>query len=513
MEPFLLSGERRIGRAQLLENAARAASGFHDLGIGADACIAYMLRNDFPALEVLNAAGQIGALPVPMNWHFGRKEAGHVLRDCAARALVVHEDLLPQIPLDAFPDLQILVVPVPPEIRAAYRAPAEPVAGHGGAAPACQDWHGWLAGHRPWTAPPPPSRGSMIYTSGTTGVPKGVRRKPANAAQAAGSADLIARGFGVTPGLRTVMTGPLYHSATVSYGRAATPIADAFVLMPRFDAEELLALIERHRLSHMHMVPTMFVRLLRLPDEVKRKYDLSSLEFVVHGAAPCPVEVKRAMIDWWGPVIHEYYGSTEASLITIASSADWLKYPGTVGRPDPGRGFAILGDDGRPVPQGEPGEIFAGLEGLSDFTYNGMDDKRAEIDHDGMVTNGDVGFLNEEGYLFLCDRKRDMVISGGVNIYPAEIEAEILTHPEIADCAVFGIPDEEFGEALAAAICLQPGSRLDAGGLKAYLQDRMARYKLPRAIDFHAELPREDSGKIFKQRLRQPYWEKAGRSI
>ncbi|MFC3226868.1 acyl-CoA synthetase [Marinibaculum pumilum] len=509
MEPFLLSGERRLSRAQMLENAARAATGFDALGIGPDDSIAYMLRNDFPALEVLNAANHIGALAVPMNWHFGRREAGHVLRDCAAKALVVHEDLLPQIPLQDFPDLKVLVVPTPPELRAAYRAPAEPATVPATAA----EWHGWVAGHAPWTAPPPPARGSMIYTSGTTGVPKGVRRKPADAATAQASLALLARGFGVVPGMRTVMTGPLYHSATVSYARGASQQADCFVLMPRFDAEELLALIERHRLGRMHMVPTMFVRLLRLPDAVKRKYDLSSLEFVVHGAAPCPPEVKRAMIDWWGPVIHEYYGSTEASIVTVASSDDWLKHPGTVGRPDPERRFAIVGEDGRVLPPGETGEIFVGLEGLSDFTYNRMDEKRAEIDRDGMVTNGDVGFLNGDGYLFLCDRKRDMIISGGVNIYPAEIEAEIMTHPAIADCAVFGIPDDEFGEAIAAAICVQAGHDLSAKDLSAYLAERMARYKLPRVIDLHDSLPREDSGKIFKQRLRAPYWEKAGRQI
>ena len=342
---------------------------------------------------------------------------------------------------------------------------------------------------------------------------KGVRRRPADAATAQAGLALLARGFGVVPGMRTVMTGPLYHSATVSYARGASQQAESFVLMPRFDPEALLALIERHRLGRMHMVPTMFVRLLRLPEEVKRKYDLSSLEFVVHGAAPCPPEVKRAMIDWWGPVIHEYYGSTEASIVTVASSEDWLKHPGTVGRPDPERRFAIVGDDGRVLPPGETGEIFVGLEGLSDFTYNRMDEKRAEIDRDGMVTNGDVGFLNRDGYLFLCDRKRDMIISGGVNIYPAEIEAEIMTHPDIADCAVFGIPDDEFGEAIAAAICLQAGSELSPAALTAYLSERMARYKLPRVVDIHDTLPREDSGKIFKQRLRAPYWEKTGRQI
>lgn len=509
MEPFLLSGERQITRAAMLDRAARAATGFRTLGIGEDDAVAYMLRNDFPALEVLNAVGHIGALAVPMNWHYTAPEAGYILQDCAARALVVHADLLPRIPLEHFPDLHVLVVPTPPEIRTAYRlSEAE-----GAIPPGMTGWDGWVMAHAPWTEPPPAARGSMIYTSGTTGRPKGVRRRPAGPQAMANYADLVARGFGIRPGMRTVMTGPLYHSATVGCGRPASQVADCFVLTPRFDAEELLALIERHRLGHMHMVPTMFVRLLRLPEAVRNRYDLSSLEFVVHGAAPCPPEVKRRMIEWWGPVIHEYYGSTEASLVSLSTSAEWLRHPGTVGRPERGRRFAIVGEDGKPLPAGQAGEIFVGLEGLSDFTYNGMDDKRAEIDLDGMVTNGDVGFLNEDGYLFLCDRKRDMVISGGVNIYPAEIEAEILTHPAIADCAVFGIPDEEFGEALAAAICLQPDARLSAAELLAHLRPRMARYKLPREIAFHTELPREDSGKIFKQRLRAPYWEKAGRAI
>jgi long-chain acyl-CoA synthetase len=290
-------------------------------------------------------------------------------------------------------------------------------------------------------------------------------------------------------------------------------VGETMVLMPRFDPIELLELIERERLDTLFMVPTMFIRLLKLPEEVRRRYDVSSLRFVMHAAAPCPHDVKRAMIDWWGPVINEFYGSTESSAVTLASSADTLAKPGTVGRLVEGAELRILDDDGRMLPAGEIGEIFTRFAEMPDFTYHNRPDERARVERDGFITSGDVGYLDNDGYLFLCDRKRDMVISGGVNIYPAEIEAVLLGLAGVKDCAVFGIPDAEFGERLMAVVEPMDGSPVSAEDVRTYLRAHLADYKVPRVIELGRDLPREDSGKIFKRRLRDPYWQGVGRRI
>jgi long-chain acyl-CoA synthetase len=263
----------------------------------------------------------------------------------------------------------------------------------------------------------------------------------------------------------------------------------------------------------MHIVPTMFVRLLRLPAEVKAKYDLSSLRWITHGAAPCAPAVKRQMIDWWGPVINEYYGATETGIVVWHDSAEALRKPGTVGRVVDGATMRIVDEQGRDVKQGEIGEIYLRGPLYSEFTYNNDDAKRREIALGDLVTVGDVGYQDADGYLYLCDRKRDMIISGGVNIYPAEIESVLIQMPGVRDCAVFGIPDEEFGEQICAYVEPLPGAAIDATAVRGYLGQHLARYKMPRVVELAASLPREDSGKIFKRKLRNPYWEKAGRRI
>jgi long-chain acyl-CoA synthetase len=269
----------------------------------------------------------------------------------------------------------------------------------------------------------------------------------------------------------------------------------------------MLRLIERHHVTHMHMVPTMFVRLLKLPEEVKRRYDLSSLRFIVHGAAPCPPEVKRAMIDWWGLVINEYFGATETGIPVWHSASEALAKPGTVGRAIDGGIVKIFRADGTPCDVNEPGEIFMRQMAMSDFDYHGDAQARAEAGRDGLVSIGDVGYLDQDGYLFLCDRKRDMVISGGVNIYPAEIESVLIGMPGVRDCAVFGIPDEEFGERLCAYIEPECGASLSPSAVQEYLRGRLANYKVPGEVCFQEALPREATGKIFKRKLREPYWQ------
>jgi len=512
MTGLIISGERQREQKVLFERAARAATGFDALGVGENDSIALMLRNDFVFLEAAFGAGRIGAYAVPINWHFTADEAGYILRDCGAKVLIVHADLLPRIAAGIPDEVAVLVAATPPEIRAAYG-----IAEAAGAVPAGQRaWDQWIAAQRPWTREAPAQRSNMIYTSGTTGRPKGVRREPMTATMAATMAEMAAAAFDIRDGAptRTVMTGPMYHSAPNHYGLRSTQVeGSTVVLQPRFDAEDLLRLIAHHAITHLHMVPTMFVRLLQLPEAVRRRYDVSSLRFVVHGAAPCPPEIKRRMIEWWGPVINEYYGATETGAVVFHTAAEALAKPGTVGRPLPFGEARIYDDGGRVLGPGEIGEVYLRLNDFPDFTYQGRDEDRRAIDRDGLVTAGDVGYIDEDGYLFLCDRRRDMLISGGVNIYPAEIEAVLIDMPGVRDCAVFGIPDDEFGEAVCAHVEADPASGLNADAVRAYLRGRIADYKLPRVVAFEDRLPREDSGKVFKRKLREPYWQDTGRQI
>ena len=491
----------RNGEA-LAQRGARAARGLAAIAAAPGGTIALLLRNDLAFFEATAAARLAGSYLVPINWHFTADEVGYILRDSEADALVVHADLLPAV-ADAIPvGTTVLAVPTPPELASAYRI------GPG----ACEvssdalDWNRWLESFEPIVNPADPLGTLMLYTSGTTGRPKGVRRAPSPPEQAAAYREVVAGGFGVRAGMKSLITGPLYHSAPFGFANAGVQCGGSIDLMPRFDPERLLALIDTERYTHMHMVPTMFVRLLRLPETVRSRYHLGSLECVVHGAAPCSVEIKRQMIDWWGPVIREYYGSTEASLTHAVDSAEWLERPGTVGRTLPGARAEIRNDDGERLGANQIGEIFVRIRGAPEFTYHRRDEDRRAIERDGLLTNGDIGYVDEDGFLFLCDRKHDMIISGGVNIYPAEIEAILVLHPAVRDCAVFGIPDAEFGEQVAAAVEIDHESAVDADSLRDFLRARIARYKIPARIDFHATLPRLDNGKIYKQSLRARFW-------
>jgi long-chain acyl-CoA synthetase len=470
-----------------------------------------MLRNDFPFFEAQLAAGQVGAYCVPVNWHFTAEEAGYILADCGAKAIVAHADFAPVLDRAAPPGVPLFYAETPPEIAAAYGVAPEARA----IPPGYGAWDAWLSSfdpRDPAAAEPP---GAMIYTSGTTGRPKGVRRRPPSPEQAKTSLAMIARAFGYEAQLLrgedqpavTVLTGPMYHSAPNTYAQYAVRVGAETHLQARFDPEELLATIERRQVTHLHMVPTMFVRLLKLPAAVRERYDVSSLRFVVHAAAPCPPDVKRRMIDWWGPVINEYYGATETGAVVFCTAPEWLAHPGTVGRAQPGVRLKILREDGTEAQTGESGDVYMRLMSGPDFTYHGDDAKRARAERDGLITAGDIGTLDADGFLYLLDRRNHMVISGGVNIYPAEVEAAILSLPGVADCAVFGIPDEEFGEALCACVQPQPGVTLTAEAVRTHAAAHLAKYKVPKRIEFLAALPREDSGKIFTRKLKEPYWE------
>ena len=505
----LVSGERSIALGDLDRRIRRVAGGLASLGVAAGHSVAILMRNDIAFMEAAYGAQSLGAYAVPINWHFKAEEIAYILEDCGTRVLIGHADLLAPI-VDALPaHIELIGVTTPPEVARAYGFAPLPAC----AVARARDYEAWLSAQAPYTGEMLPPQLTMFYTSGTTGRPKGVRRPAPTAAHMAASERLRRDVFGIVPGIRCVVPGPLYHSAPNAFAMRAGRVADLMVLMPRFDPQGLLELIERERLDTMFMVPTMFIRLLKLPEEMRRRYDVSSLKFVIHAAAPCPHDVKRAMIDWWGPVINEFYGSTESSAVTLASSADTLKKPGTVGRAVEGAELRILDDDGHVLPAGEVGEIFTRFAELPDFTYHNKPDERARIDRGGFITSGDVGYLDADGYLFLCDRKRDMVISGGVNIYPAEIEAVLHGMPGVKDCAVFGIPDAEFGEKLMAVVEPAEGASFARDEVRTYLCRHLADYKVPRDIEIACDLPREDSGKIFKRRLRDPYWQGAGRRI
>lgn len=510
MGRMIIAGDRQRSQQEISANAARAASGFAAAGVGPDDCIALMLRNDFALFEASYAAAMLGAYATPVNWHYTAEEAEYILNDCDAKVLVIHTDLLPGI-ASAIPDhVLVLAVPTPDEIATAYHATVPDTLPD-----RATDWAGWVSQQDIYTGTPPAERGTMIYTSGTTGWPKGVRREPMSEAANAQNIRMLDEGFDIPEDAsshRVLMNGPMYHSAPSAYGLAAVKNGAYAVLQPRFDAEDMLRLIEEHKITHMHVVPTMFVRLLRLPDDVRAKYDVSSLRHVIHGAAPCSPETKRGMIDWWGPVINEYYGSTENGIVTIADTPTAMAKRGTVGKAICGNNIRILDDDGKALPAGEVGEVYVWRPVRSNFTYHKRQADRDDIENDGYLTNGDMGWLDADGCLFLADRKNDMIISGGVNIYPAEIEKVMLGHPSVSDCAVFGIPHEEFGESICAYI--QPaGATPDVGELKSWMADHLAKFKIPNVIEFAETLPREDSGKIFKRKLRAPYWEKAGRQI
>ncbi len=505
----IVSGERRLSTGELGLRAARAATGLDSIGLQPGDIIALFLRNDFPFFEASMAAGILGAYPTPVNWHATPEEARYIFENSGAKAIVIHADLHAGI-RSAIPEgVHVFTVPTPPEISAAYGLPPQI-----GAAPAgTRDWSSWLEGFAPWSGDLRANPGTIIYTSGTTGNPKGVRRAPPSPEQAEASMRGLLAIFGLTTHppdrIVSVMAGPMYHSAPNAYGMVSARLGVTLHLEPRFEPEELLQMIERHRVTHIHMVPIMFNRLLKLPDEVKRKYDLSSLKFVVHAAAPCPAPTKRAMIEWWGPVINEYYGSTETGGVVFCTSEQWLSHPGTVGTPMPNADVRITDAEGNSLPQGEIGEVTARFLDIADFTYHKDDAKRRTTAKAGLIATGDLGYFDTDGFLYLCDRSKDMIISGGVNIYPAEIEGVLHRMPGVADCAVFGIPDDEYGEAVHACVQAQPGKSLSEDGVKAYLREHLSGFKIPRSVDFRAELPREDSGKIFKRKLREPFW--AGR--
>jgi long-chain acyl-CoA synthetase len=456
------------------------------------------LANSVEFLEVTAGVSLAGANPVPVNWHWKSEELGYLLSNSGSKAAFVHSDFVAAVEQTGTAIPLVVVNTASAPVRGPHA-----------------DYEAWLAANDPAEATVSPSAGlGMIYTSGTTGKPKGIVREAVSPEAIMRMATILTQRMGMGPGGRTILPAPLYHTAPNTTAVTAMKLGMDITILTRFDAEQFLAAVERHRVQQVQMVPTMFTRLLRLPKEVRDRYDLSSLRFVVHSAAPCPMHIKRQMIDWLGPIVSEYYGGSETGPVVWCTTDEWLSHPGTVGAPADGAQIRIVNSDDEEVPTGEVGVVYVKpADYWPGFTYHGDDKKRREMELDGFVTVGDMGRVDEDGYLYLTDRANDMVISGGVNIYPAEIEAVLYEMPAVRDCAVFGIPDEEYGESLAAHIEVGAGFTLTEDQVRTFVRGKLAGLKVPKVVVFDSNLPREDSGKLFKRKIRNEYWQKADTRI
>lgn len=477
-------------------------------GLNVGDTIAVVSGNRREYLEVLTAAAHAGWQVVPVNWHLVPEEIAYILNNSGAKILFGDErfkDLCHEtLRHDLCPQLNEAILFGDIEQGHAFKAYEEALSTQVDDEP-----EGQCMG------------GPMFYTSGTTGKPKGVKGALAQTGVPLETFQGIAEymmGLLQFPNEgATFLNGPIYHSAQWAFAFIPLMFGSSLLIRHKFDAEEMLRLVDEYQITNLHLVPTQFNRTLRLDDAIKSSFKGDSLQIVWHGAAPCSVDIKRSMIDWWGPIICEYYGSTEGAIVTTASSDDWLRRPGTLGKPSPINEIIVVKDDGTKAETGEVGTLYIkNLRGAG-FKYHDDDGKTTDayLEPD-LFTVGDVGYLDSDGYMFMSDRKIDMIISGGVNIYPAEIESVLINHPSVTDSAVFGIPNEDFGEEVKGAVELAEG--YDASeDLKVELiehcRKHLAGFKAPRSIDFVDTMPRHPTGKLLKRLLRDEYWKNKSRAI
>jgi len=488
------SGEKLTFR-ELDALSNQGAQLFRSLGLKTGDAIAIFMENNLLFLPICWAAQRAGLYFTCISSRLTAGEVEYIVKDCSAKVLIASHGLA-KVAAEVVPlagNIAFLSVGGKIDGYKSYEdssraMPTTPVADQTAGA-------------------------SMLYSSGTTGRPKGVRVPLAGDPIDAVSPlmGLVSMVFGIRADDTYLSPAPLYHAAPLHYSMTCQRLGATVVVMEHFDPEGALAAIATHKASASQWVPTMFVRMLKLPDDVRLKYDVSSMKIAIHAAAPCPIEIKRRMIEWWGPVLHEYYAGTEGNGMCYVNSTDWLAHPGTVGRPILAA-VHICGENGEEMPVGEEGVIY--FAGATHFHYHNDEKKTAESRHPAhpdWSTLGDVGKLDTEGYLYLTDRKAFMIISGGVNIYPQEAENLLISHPKVADVAVIGVPNEDFGEEVKAVV--QPANWADAGPaladeLVAYCRERLSPIKCPRSVDFDKELPRHPTGKLYKRLIRDRYWGK-----
>ncbi|MEY2398856.1 MAG: long-chain acyl-CoA synthetase [Actinomycetota bacterium] len=496
-QPVLImasSGEQ-LTYKEYEERSNRVAHFYQDIGLQPLDHVAFFTENNIRLLEVEAAAERTGLYFTCINSYLSPEEVAYIVNDSTAKVFVTTKakrDVASQLPA-LCPNVErwIMIDEDSPE------APFEPYLDVISKYPTDYVEHERLGA-------------AMLYSSGTTGRPKGIFRplpemQPGDMLPALLALKFM---FGFRDGMHYLSPAPLYHSAPQASVSGAIRLASTCVIMERFDPEQYLRLVEQYKITNSQLVPTMFSRMLKLPDDVRLKYDVSSLECVVHAAAPCPVAVKEAMINWWGPIINEYYGATEAHGFTFCTSEEWMAHKGTVGKAILGE-LHILDDDGNECPTGTPGTVW--FKGATNFTYYNDPEKTAESRRDDGQSSsvGDVGYLDEDGFLYLTDRKTYMIISGGVNIYPQETENLLIEHPKVMDAAVLGVPNEDLGEEVKAVVQLVDGVEPSddvAQELIKFCGEHLARFKVPRSIDFEKELPRLPTGKLYKRLLRDRYW-------
>lgn len=486
---------RTVTFAELEANSIRIARHLRTLGLRRGDHVAVLATNTPRVFDIYWAAMRSGLYVTMVNWHLTPGEAAYIVDDCGAKAVLV-DAALEEI-------ARVLPTLLPnTEHRLAF----------GGTLPGYADLDAAAAAESDAAPADQPRGADMLYSSGTTGRPKGIKpalpdrqvHEPGDTMTA-----MNASVWGVNPETVYLSPAPLYHAAPLRTCAAVQALGGTVVVMGRFDPEKALEYIERYRVTYSQWVPTMFVRMLKLPEDVRSRYDVSSLQVAVHAAAPCPVEVKRHMIAWWGPILSEYYSSTELNGLTLVDTEEWLRKPGTVGRAALGV-VHICGENGEELPAGQIGTIYFERD-LLPFEYHNAPEKTRDAQHPhhpAWTTTGDVGYLDEDGYLFLTDRDSFMIISGGVNIYPQEIENALVEHPKVLDAGVIGVPDAEMGEIVTAVIQPAPGFDGDdalAAELADHLRGRLAKYKLPRRIVFSDDMPRTPTGKLVKRKLKERF--------
>ena len=486
-------GTRTFG--ELHRNANRLSAALRRAGIGPGDHIALLCPNTPEFIEVLAANLRSGTRLTPINWHLSAPEAAYIVGDCQAKAFIAHADF-PAAALASLNDRLVLKLAIGGEIEgfASYEAA--------------------LAAESDADPQNPTHGASMMYTSGTTGRPKGVYRARAIVLPPQWGPG-TQKGYDPDTDVN-MCCGPAYHAAPLAFD-IAQPLAAGvpIVLMEKFDPELWLATVEKYRVTHVHMVATMFQRILALPEAVRTRYDLSSLRYVLHGAAPTPPEVKHAMIRWLGPILYEYYAASEGGGNFFITPQEWLAKPGSVGWLDPSFGTRIVDDQGNDAPVGEVGQIYFPHSAIARFEYFNDKEKTAAASLEGGThfTVGDMGYVDEDGYLFLTGRTAECIISGGVNIYPQEVDNELVSHPAVRETCTIGVPSDEWGEEVRAVVALHPGYQPTpemAKELLDFIRPRLAGYKMPRKVDFADDIPRSEAGKVQRRQVRAPYW--AGRT-